>query len=230
MGAISENLERVRERVQRAAAAAGRRADDVLVVAVSKTFPAEAIAEAADAGQRCFGENRVQEAELKIPSLRDRDLEWHLIGHLQSNKVRRAAQLFDTIQSVDNTKVASRISEAALALGKRIPVLVQVELGQEETKFGTDPQSVNQLMQSLASLQGIRVEGLMTIPPFFERPDDARPYFARLREIRDSLVRQNAGSLGKGHLSMGMSHDFEAAILEGATMIRVGTAIFGERS
>jgi PLP dependent protein len=229
---IRQNLETIRERVERAAAASGRFPEDVRIVAISKTFSAAAVLEAIDSGHRHFGENRVQEAEPKIAAVGEvhSDVEWHLVGHLQSNKARRAAELFRMVQSVDSVKLASRLSEAALQRGMPLPVLLQVDLGHEDTKFGADTREVPEIAAAAAMLKGIRLEGLMTIPPYFDDPELVRPYFSGLRELRDSLVRQQPGCLGQGHLSMGMSHDFEAAIKEGATIVRIGTAIFGERS
>jgi pyridoxal phosphate enzyme (YggS family) len=231
LSAIGERLLKVRERIAAAAMGVGRRPEEVQLVAISKTFPPEAITEAIAAGQNAFGENRVQEAETKIPRLADwPGVEWHLVGHLQSNKVRRAAEMFDCIQSLDSAKLARRLSEIAHQLEKRIPVLLQVDLAREETKHGADPDELPAILEVLGGQNWLRPDGLMTIPPYLEDPDDVRPYFARLREIRDSLESGRPGCLGKRHLSMGMSHDFEAAIREGATIVRIGTALFGERS
>jgi pyridoxal phosphate enzyme (YggS family) len=231
LSAIRDRLLKIRERIDAAAIGAGRRPEDVQLIAISKTFPAEAIAEAIAAGQNAFGENRVQEAETKIPQLADHPgIEWHLVGHLQSNKVRRAAEIFDCVQSVDSVKLARRLSEIADQLEKRIPVLLQVDLAGEETKYGADPNELPAILEALGGQDWLKPDGLMTIPPYLEDPDEVRPYFARLREIRDSLQSGQPGCLGRGHLSMGMSHDFEAAIGEGATIVRIGTALFGERS
>ncbi len=177
-----------------------------------------------------FGENRVQEAESKILHFRPiSKLEWHLVGHLQSNKAKRAAELFDVIHSVDSLKLADRLSQACEELGKVLSVLIQVDLGGEVTKFGAEPAAIMEIAGAASELKGIRIDGLMTIPPFFEDPDLSRPYFARLRELRDKLESEMPGCLGQKHLSMGMSHDFEAAIQEGASIVRIGTAIFGTR-
>ncbi len=201
------------------------------LIAVTKTFPAQSILAALEAGQIRFGENRIQEAEPKIQALRGiPGLEWHLVGHLQSNKARRAAELFDVVHSLDSTKLAVRLSEACSAAGKVLRVLLQVDLGHEETKYGADPDEVRIIVAAVSGLEGIRLDGLMTIPPFFDDPEKARPYFSALRQLRDTLQSERMGCLGRGHLSMGMSHDFEVAIQEGATMVRVGTAIFGERT
>ncbi len=214
----------------RAVEASGRTAHEVQLVAVSKTFPAEAVREAVDAGHLRFGENRIQEAEPKIQALRGTvGIEWHLVGHLQSNKAKRAAALFDVVHSLDSTKLAVLLSEACLAIHKTMPVLLQVDFGREATKFGAEPAEVRNIIAAVSGLRGIRLDGLMTLPPFFEDPSLVRPYFSSLRNLRDALEIEQPGCLGNGHLSMGMSHDFDVAIQEGATIIRVGTAIFGAR-
>jgi pyridoxal phosphate enzyme (YggS family) len=227
---IAENITWIRDRISAAAAGSNRSLDDIILLPISKTFPIEAISQAAEAGMRRFGENRVQEAESKILYFRPTiNPEWHLVGHLQTNKAKRAAEIFDVIHSVDSAKLAVRLSQASLELGKTLSVLIQVDLGGEETKFGADPVEIEETIQLISSLEGIRVNGLMTIPPFFDNPDQARPFFAGLRELRDRLESKKPGCLGERHLSMGMSHDFEVAIQEGATIIRIGTAIFGAR-
>lgn len=230
MNTIEHNIHSIRERIRRSAAACGRSPEEIVLLAISKTFPVESICQAAAAGVHKFGENRVQEAEHKIKYLREtQKLEWHLVGHLQSNKARRAAELFDVVHSVDSFKLASKLSQASLELGKTLSVLLQVDLGDEETKFGADPGQTRELVETISSLRGLRLDGLMIIPPYFEDPGQTRPYFAKLREMRDTLESEQPGCLGQKHLSMGMSHDFETAILEGATIVRVGTAIFGSR-
>jgi PLP dependent protein len=227
---IGQNIRRIRERAAAAAASCGRSPDEIALLAISKTFSAESILQAVKAGLQCFGENRVQEAEDKILSLRRTlNLEWHLVGHLQSNKAKRAVELFNVIHSLDSVKLAFRISQAAFEMGKNQSVLLQVDLGQEETKFGADPTQIREIVEAVSGLKGIRVDGLMTIPPFFEDPEKSRPFYERLRRLRDALDAEQPGCLGQKHLSMGMSHDFEEAIREGATIIRVGTAIFGSR-
>ena len=229
---IARNIQRISERIVQTAESCGRRPEEITLLAISKTFPCEAIAEAMTVGIGRFGESRVQEAETKIPHFTGatkQRAEWHLIGHLQSNKTRRAVELFDVIQSVDSAKLAARISQAALELGKTISVLTQVDLGNEETKFGASPDEIFEIVEALSNLKGIRLDGLMTLPPYFENQEEARPYFRRLRELGEKLETEQPGCLGKRHLSMGMSHDFEAAIREGATIVRVGTAIFGTR-
>jgi len=228
---IAHNIESVRDRIARAAAACGRSADGITLLAVTKTFPKESISQAAAAGVQKFGENRVQEAEGKILYFKERlRLEWHLVGHLQSNKARRAAELFDVVHSLDSVKIATKLSQACLETGKRLSVLLQVDLGGEETKYGADPSQIREIIETVSNLKGLRLDGLMTIPPFFENPDRTRPCFARLRELIESLESEQPGCFGQRHLSMGMSHDFEAAIREGATIVRIGTAIFGERT
>jgi PLP dependent protein len=226
--AIAANISRVRERVVRAAQRAGRRAEDVTIVAVSKTFPAEAIRAAYDAGLRHFGENRVQEWESKRPVVAQLDATWHLIGHLQSNKSRRAAYLFHRIDSVDDLALAKRLDAAAAAEGKSLPVLIEVRLSEEASKSGIAEKDLPSLAASIAPFGHLDLQGLMTIPPFFEDPERARPFFRKLRELRDDVSHRIGRKLPV--LSMGMTHDFEVAIEEGATEIRVGTGIFGVRT
>jgi len=227
---ISSNVKQVCEHINHAAAASSRDPREVTLVAISKTFPVEAISEAIEAGLRTFGENRVQEAEPKIGSLAaNRALEWHLVGHLQSNKAKRAVQLFEVIHSVDSIKLAQKLSQSCVELEKSVSVLIQVNLGLEQTKSGARSEQVEGIVDQVARLPGLRLDGLMTIPPFFENPDQSRPFFARLRELRDRIESAHPGSLGRKHLSMGMSHDFRVAIEEGATIVRIGTAIFGNR-
>jgi pyridoxal phosphate enzyme (YggS family) len=231
MNPIARNLQSIREEIGRAARECGRAPGDVLLLAVSKTFPPETIAEAVRAGQTRFGENRVQEAEGKIPLFGpDPKLEWHLIGHLQSNKARRAAELFDVIHSVDSLKLAARLDQAAGEAGRTLSVLLQADLAGEATKFGATPEEVRALLEAAAGWPNLRVDGLMTIPPFFDDPARSRPYFERLRRLLEELESERPGCLGRRHLSMGMSHDFAEAIREGATIVRVGTAIFGSRA
>jgi pyridoxal phosphate enzyme (YggS family) len=227
---IADRVAAVRERIARAAARSGRRADEIAVVAVSKTFPREAVREAFDAGLREFGENRVQEAEPKVEALaalRPAGLRWHLVGHLQSNKARRAVALFDLIHSVDSADLGCRLERIGAETGREVRVLVQVDLAHEATKSGLDEAHLMPALEVLRGLKSVRTEGLMVLPPFAEDPERTRSYFRRLRDLRD---RARADSLLMGSdLSMGMSHDFEVAIEEGATIVRIGTAIFGER-
>jgi pyridoxal phosphate enzyme (YggS family) len=232
---IADNLAAVRARIARAAERCGRRPDSVRLIAVSKTFGLDAIREAIAAGQRDFGENKIQEALPKIESLAGAagpgdDLVWHLIGHLQSNKARKAARPFDLIHSVDSVELARKLDAAAADTHRRPQLLVQVDLAGEVTKHGAPPDAVRSLLDAGAELRAASFAGLMVIPPWSEDPEIARPWFRQLRELRDSLVRDGVDPARLRELSMGMSHDFEAAIEEGATMVRVGTAIFGKRT
>ncbi|HLH09103.1 MAG TPA: YggS family pyridoxal phosphate-dependent enzyme [Terriglobales bacterium] len=227
---IAENIARVRERIAAVAKRAGRRESDVALMAVCKTFPAEAIREAYQAGQRLFGENRVQEFAEKAPKLADlAGLEMHLIGHLQSNKANKAAELFSAVDSVDSLKVAERLNAAAAKSGKRLPVLIEVNVGGEEAKSGVPATAagVEEIVATAGNLVNLEIRGLMTVPPYTENPDGARLFFRKLRELRNEVSR--ASGLELSVLSMGMSHDFEVAIEEGSTCVRVGTAIFGTR-
>lgn len=228
---IADRVAAVRERIARAAARARRRPEEVTLVAVSKTHPAEAVREAFDAGVRHFGENKVQEAEPKVAALsalRGQGLCWHLVGHLQANKARAAVAIFDRIDSVDDARLGGRLERAAEELRKPLPVLVQVKLGDEDTKAGLDERHLFPTLEILRSSKRLRVEGLMTLPPYAEDPELLRPFFRRLRELRDKA--REAGLLRGAELSMGMSHDLEVAVEEGATMVRVGTALFGARA
>jgi pyridoxal phosphate enzyme (YggS family) len=211
----------------RAAGRAGRRPEEITLVAVSKTFPAEAIRAAFDAGLRHFGENRVQEWESKQMLVADLGAIWHLIGHLQSNKARRAAIRFHRVDSVDSLPLAQKLDAAATAEGKRLHILIEVHLGDETTKSGVAEMELPALAESLVPLSNLELQGLMTIPPFFEDIHRVRPYFRKLRELRERLGSRLGRRLPV--LSMGMSHDFEIAIEEGATEIRVGRALFGAR-
>jgi PLP dependent protein len=213
--------------VARAAERAGRRKDEIMIVAVTKTFPAEVIRSAYDAGLRHFGENRVQEWESKRPAVANLDAIWHLIGHLQSNKARPAAYLFHRVDAVDDLALAKRLDAAAAAEGKNLPVLIEVHLGDESTKSGVDEKGLPLLAEAIAPFAHIDLIGLMTIPPFIEDPQRLRPYFGKLRELRDETSRRLGRKLPV--LSMGMSHDFEIAVEEGSTEIRLGTALFGQR-
>jgi pyridoxal phosphate enzyme (YggS family) len=205
----------------------------VTLIAVSKTHPAELLREAVAAGARDFGENRVQEAEGKIEALRGEGegVRWHLIGHLQSNKARRAVRRFDLIHTVDSAALAQRLERLCAEEGRdRLDVLVQVDLAGEATKDGAGEEELPSVVEALGGCERLRLRGLMTMPPFFEEPERARGYFRRLRELRDELHSRGAFGGEAGELSMGMSHDFETAVEEGATMVRVGTAIFGARA
>lgn len=223
-------IEQVRQKIRAAAVRSNRRVEDVTLVAVSKTHPADAVREAIAAGLTDFGENRVQEAEAKIPEVGRDAARWHLIGHLQSNKARRAVELFDWIHSVDSVDLARRIDRICDEVDREeLPVLVQVDLGHEATKTGVPEKHLREVVDAVRECDRLRLRGLMTLPPFFETAEKARPYFKRLRELRDELHQEGMFGERPGDLSMGMTHDFEIAIEEGATIIRVGTAIFGER-
>jgi hypothetical protein len=229
---IAARLAAIRERLAAAALRAGRDPGTVALVAVSKLQTASAIEEAYAAGQRLFGENRVQEAEEKkrlLGSLLQGEdpLRLELIGALQSNKVRKAVATVSRIHSIDSVELGVRVSRTAKESGLTMPVLIQVDLAGEAAKSGVPESDLHSVLQTLQAADGISVNGLMAIPPYFEDPDDVRPYFARLRVLRDQAVERRL--IARGELSMGMSHDFEAAIEEGATIVRVGTAIFGER-
>ena len=224
---IAANVERLHERMARAAGRAGRRADEITLVAVSKSFPAQAIRAAYEAGVRQFGESRVQEWESKQPKLVALDATWHLIGHLQSNKARRAVHLFDRADSVDSLALSQKLDSAAANEGKRLPILIEVHLGDEATKSGVAESDLVSLAEAAVALPHLELRGLMAIPPYIADPESLRPYFRRLRELHVGLSSTLKRPLSV--LSMGMSHDFEVAIEEGATEIRVGTALFGER-
>jgi pyridoxal phosphate enzyme (YggS family) len=227
---IKDNLLRVQERIFDAAQRAGRRAEEITLIGVSKTHPAEAIREAYDAGLRHFGENRVQEWEGKQSGIQGLHATWHLIGHLQSNKGAKAAKLFDSIDSVDNFVLAQKLDRVRGETNgaAKLRVLIEVHIAKEEAKSGAEIEELPVLAQQMAALPALEMAGLMCIPPFAENAEEARPYFRRLRELRDGLEKQLRCTLPV--LSMGMSHDFEVAIEEGATEVRVGTALFGSRS
>jgi len=229
---IADRLAAVRERIARAAARAGRAAGEITLVAVSKTHPPEAVREAFAAGVRDVGENRVQEAEAKAAALADlgaQGLRWHLVGHLQSNKAKKAGR-FDVIHSVDSAALVPRLDEAARAAQKTVELLVQVDLAGETTKHGAQEDEVAGVFEAAGPLTAVRPVGLMLLPPFFDDPEEVRPFFRRLRDLRQRLLARRIAPSALQHLSMGMSHDFEVAVEEGATLVRVGTAIFGGRS
>ena len=212
-----------------AAGTAGRDPSSIRLVAVSKTFPAEAVRSAFAAGQQDFGENRVQEALQKIGETTDLTIRWHLLGHLQSNKARKAGPAFAMVQSVDSVELIQKLDAAAAEAGSALELLIQVDLAGEATKFGVPPAEVPRLFEAAAASRAARVVGLMTLPPVPDTPEDARPYFRRLRELKDQWLAAGVPAPMLRELSMGMSGDFEVAIEEGATIIRVGTAIFGSR-
>lgn len=227
MTGFAERLESVTKRMAEACGRAGRKDGDVRLVAVSKTFGPESIAEAVEAGVSLFGESRIQEAKQKIPVCSSQ-LEWHMIGHLQSNKVKEAVRLFKMIHSVDSLKLLEVINEEAAKNGIEMPVCLEVNVSGEASKFGLKPEDVPEILEKSRKLISVRVAGLMTIPPFTKDVQEARPYFRRLRELRDETGRKAGIDLPE--LSMGMSNDFEIAIEEGATWIRVGSLLFGDRA
>ena len=245
---IAANLAEIHERIARAAKKAGRNPDDVALMAVTKTQPAPRIVEAYEAGQRLFGENRVQEFGEKFDALEklrgaeepgsptkpacELGLQFHMIGHLQSNKAAKAAEIFHAVDSVDSAKLAERLNAAAEKLGKTLDVLIEINIGGEGAKSGIAPESaeLEEILSGAPEWKSLRIRGLMTVPPFTEDPEGARPYFRRLRELRDRLAARQLPAVGLDQLSMGMSHDFEVAIEEGSTCVRIGTAIFGERA
>ena len=226
---IRENVARVEERLTAACRRSGRRREDVKLVAISKAHPPELIRAAFDAGLRDFGENRVQEAKAKRPALADLPTTWHLVGHLQTNKARGARELFHWVHSVDSLRLAEKLDQAAAPGGERLPVLIEVNLGEEASKGGVRAGEVPDLVEQIGRLGGLELRGLMVIPPFLANPDEARPYFRQLRTLAQEVAARNLPSVSMLELSMGMSHDFEVAIEEGATIVRVGTAIFGAR-
>jgi pyridoxal phosphate enzyme (YggS family) len=224
-------LDEVERRIAKAAERAGRKPEEIKLIPVSKTHPVPVLREAMAAGINCFGENKVQEAEGKIEKLGSSGLEWHLIGHLQANKARRAVKLFSVIHSLDSVELARRLERICEEEGRtELPVLAEMDLAGEETKAGIAESELPALAEFLRGCKFLRFRGLMIVPPFFETAEDVRPYFRRLREIRDGLLEKDLFAGRAGELSMGMTHDFEIAIEEGATMVRVGTAIFGERN
>jgi len=228
---LAERLARVRAQLAAAAEGAGRRAEEVTLIAISKTHPAALVRHLIELGATDVGENRVQEAEEKITEVGRDQVRWHLVGHLQANKARRAVNLFDVIHSIDSIDLARRLDRLCGEEGReKLPVLIQVDLGHEETKSGIEETGLWQLAEGIGELSRLELVGLMTLPPFFENPEHSRPFFRRLRELRDELVAKDAFRDQKAELSMGMTHDFRVAIEEGATMVRIGTAIFGDRA
>lgn len=230
---ISENVALVRESVEATARQVGRKSGDIVLMAVSKTQPPERIRAAYDAGLRVFGENRVQEFAGKFDSLRNlHGAEWHMIGHLQTNKAASTAELFRAVDSVDSLKLAEKLDAAARSLHKKLDVLIEINIGGEAAKSGvpSDAPALDELLIAAPRFEGLVFRGLMAVPPFTDDPQSARPYFRKLRELRDTIAARKLPSIAMDELSMGMSHDFEVAIEEGSTCVRVGTAIFGERT
>jgi pyridoxal phosphate enzyme (YggS family) len=229
MRSIQENIKNVWSRIERAAERTGRSKEDVKLVAVTKTVEPGRMKEAIDCGIQMIGENRVQEAESKFARLTEQ-VEKHLVGHLQTNKAKKAVELFDFVQSVDSQRIAEEISRRASQMGKVMPVLVEVNTSGEQTKFGIEPHQVMPLIESISDLDGIRIKGLMTIGLFSDDPEDTRPCFKRLKAMFDQLKEKSVPNVEMTYLSMGMTSDFEVAIQEGSNMVRVGTGIFGARS
>ena len=230
MNDIVGNLAAIRQRIAAAAAAAGRDPGDIRLLAVSKTFSADHVRAAYAAGQRDFGENKVQEALQKIAETTDLEIRWHLIGHLQSNKAKKAAPAFAAIHAIDSVELVGRVDAAAAEAGAAPDLFIQVDLAGEATKFGAAEADVPAIARAAVECRAARLRGLMLLPPWFDDPEQARPYFRRLRELRERLVADGIARDRLRDLSMGMSHDFEVAIQEGATLVRVGTAIFGKRT
>jgi hypothetical protein len=229
---IADNIARIKEQISQTAQRAGRDPDSIVLMAVTKTVEPERIRQAYNAGARIFGENRVQEFSEKATALQDLpDAEWHLIGHLQTNKAKRAVELFHGLDSVDSLRLAQKLNQAAQQEGKRLPVLIEINVGGEENKHGlaADSPDLQELLHEIQKLEHLQVRGLMTIPPYTEDPQRARPYFRKLRDLRDSIAARRLPRIEMNVLSMGMSHDFEVAVEEGSTCVRVGTAIFGDR-
>lgn len=226
---LKHRLESINDRIAAAAAGCGRSPETVRLVAVSKTMPAETVLSAVEAGARILGENYIQEARGKIEALVDHDIDWHFIGHLQSNKAKYAVRLFDLIHSVDSLKLARELDKQAAKIGKVQQILVQVNVAKEGSKSGVYAEDLLDLVAAIGDLSNISLKGLMTMPPYFNAPDRVRPFFAELRRLSEAIDRNRIGNVVMQELSMGMTGDFEAAIAEGATLVRVGTAIFGER-
>ena len=229
---IPENAAKVRERIADAARRVGRSPEEIALMAVTKTHSPERIREAYAAGLRLLGENRVQEFAGKAAALADlKEAEWHMIGHLQTNKAAKAAELFRAVDSVDSVKLSEKLNAAALGAGKKLSILIEINVGGEAAKSGVPPDSpeLEKLLLAAPRLEALEFRGLMTVPPFTDDPEDSRPYFRKLRELREKIAARKLSAIGMRVLSMGMSHDFPIAIEEGSTCVRVGTAIFGER-
>jgi pyridoxal phosphate enzyme (YggS family) len=229
---VARNIASVREQLDVAARRVGRNPHEITLMAVTKTVSPDRIREAYDAGIRAFGENRVQEFAAKVGALRDlASAEWHMIGHLQSNKSSKAAELFGHVDSVDSVRLAERLNAAASQLGKKLPVLIEINIGGEQAKDGAPPGSpeLENLLLTAPALSSLEFRGLMTVPPYHDDPEQSRPYFRRMRELFKQIAERKSPGIQMDVLSVGMSHDFEVAIEEGATCVRIGTAIFGER-
>ena len=230
---IAQNVAEIRRRIAASALRSSRDPEKITLMAVSKTFPPGSIREAYHAGLRVFGENRVQEFSQKAGVLADLvDIEWHMIGHLQTNKAARASELFTAVDSVDSLRLAEKLNSSAQQVGKKLSVFIEINIGGEAAKSGISPESheLDEILQAAPSLQHLEFRGLMTVPPFFDDQQAARPYFRKLRELHDRIESHNLPNVSMEVISMGMSHDFEVAIEEGSTCVRIGTAIFGERA
>jgi hypothetical protein len=226
---LKQRLEHIKQRIRQAAESCKRDADSVRLVAVSKTIAADIVKEAIEAGVTILGESYVQEARAKFKALVQYPVSWHFIGHLQSNKAKYAVRLFDLIHSVDSLKLARELDQQARKVDKIQQILVQVNIGAEDTKSGISTDEASRLVAEISQLKNLAVKGLMTMPPYFYQPEKAQPFFAALREMRDQIKEQSLPHVSLDELSMGMTGDFEVAIKEGATLVRIGTAIFGER-
>jgi pyridoxal phosphate enzyme (YggS family) len=229
MDEIQKNLATVNASIRQAAIACGRNIDNIHLVTVSKTVKVDMIRKAIEAGVTILGENYVQEARDKIRSLGGHDLSWHFIGHLQTNKARIAVRLFDLIHTVDSFKLAQELNKQAGKIGKCQNILVQVKIGKERSKSGVDPANAIPLIKDISRFENLMVKGLMTMPPFFNDPEKTRPYFSELRRLQERINAQTIPHIALSELSMGMTGDFKIAIGEGATLVRIGTAIFGKR-
>lgn len=227
---MKTRIARIQNRIAKAAVNCGRSADDVKLVAVSKTKPAASVRQALEAGLTLFGENYIQEAREKVNDLAASPVHWHFIGHLQSNKAKYAVRLFDLIHSVDSEKLARELNKQAAKIGKVQPILLQVNISREASKTGAFREDAVDLATKMGTLENLSLQGLMTLPPFFDNPEKARPYFRELRRLRNHIRSLSIPGISMDELSMGMTGDFEAAIEEGATLVRIGTAIFGERA
>jgi pyridoxal phosphate enzyme (YggS family) len=230
MSGIKDRLEKVKDRIKKAADACDRNPDSIRLVAVSKTVPTDRVKEAIEAGVTTLGENYVQEAQDKINALVSFPVSWHFIGHLQSNKAKYAVKLFDLIHSVDSFKLARELNKQALKNGRIQQILIQVNISREDTKSGISADETFGLVDSISRLENLSIKGLMTMPPYFNQPERVRPFFSALRDLRDQIKDKAIPDVSMDELSMGMTGDYEAAIKEGATIVRVGTAIFGERT
>ena len=228
MSTVRDNVRRIRKDVEKAALKSGRMASDVRLMAVTKTVDDDRVMEAIEAGVDIIGENYVQEARRKIEKM-GKTLEWHMIGHLQSNKAKYAVRLFDMIHSVDRLNLAREIDKRSGTMGRKTRILIEVNVSGEETKDGVRNEDAISLVREISTLENLSIQGLMTMPPWFDDPEDARSYFVSLRELRDSIIEENIPNIEMSELSMGMSGDYEVAVEEGATIVRVGRAIFGER-